>query len=149
MLAFSAQEKRFVLLLLVSFLVGCAVNFYRQTRGSESLQVWHAQQRDLAQQMNLMPVAAAQQYSAQATRTSEEPAYSSLQRKDRLIRRINLNNATMEEMQQLEGIGPALAGRIMAYRETNRGFTTVEQLQEVKGIGPKTLARIRDRVCVK
>jgi len=149
MLDFSVQEKRFVLFLLGSFLIGCAVNLYRQTQSSCALSAWHSQQQELAQKINSMPAIHSERAAITQQAQGVSLSNALLQRKNRLITKINLNNASSEEMQQLEGIGPALASRIIAFREANNGFSSIEQLQQVKGIGPKTLARIRDRVCVK
>ena len=62
--------------------------------------------------------------------------------------RININTATSQELQTLRGIGPALAQRIVEYRQTSGGFSTVNDLTNVKGIGPKTLEKIRDSITV-
>lgn len=59
---------------------------------------------------------------------------------------INLNQATAEELQVLPGVGPALADRIVAYREANGLFTSLEQLVEVKGIGQRKLEKLRDKM---
>lgn len=59
---------------------------------------------------------------------------------------VNVNLGTAEQLQQLPGIGPALAQRIIDWRETNGGFSSLDQLLEVSGIGPKTLVRFRDQV---
>ena len=56
--------------------------------------------------------------------------------------RTNLNTASSADLQRLPGIGPALAGRIIAYREAHGGFRRPEQVVEVKGIGEKTLAKL-------
>ncbi|UNX53632.1 ComEA family DNA-binding protein [Georgenia sp. TF02-10] len=61
---------------------------------------------------------------------------------------VNLNTATAEELDTLPGIGPALAGRILDWRELNGPFTSVADLDEVAGIGPATMARLADLVTV-
>jgi competence protein ComEA len=61
-------------------------------------------------------------------------------------RKINLNTATLEELDSLPGIGPVLAQRIIDYRETYGPFQSVDDLLRVKGIGPALLENIRDLV---
>jgi competence protein ComEA len=58
---------------------------------------------------------------------------------------ISLATATAEQLETLPRIGPALAARILAYRDAH-GFTAVDDLAEVSGIGPKTLEGLRDLV---
>ncbi len=61
---------------------------------------------------------------------------------------LNINTATAEELEELPGIGPELARRIIAYREEHGPFKSVEDLLNVKGIGPATLQKIRDLITV-
>lgn len=61
---------------------------------------------------------------------------------------LDLNTATAQELEALDGIGPALAERIVQYREENGPFTAVEELLYVQGIGPATLERFRDEITV-
>ena len=61
---------------------------------------------------------------------------------------VNLNSATMRELETLPGIGPSLAGAIIAYREDNGPFAAIDDVENVPGIGPKTLEAIRDLVTV-
>ena len=55
---------------------------------------------------------------------------------------LNLNTATQAELETLPGIGPALAQRIIAHRQT-RPFQTVDELNDVSGIGDKRLEAVR------
>ena len=57
--------------------------------------------------------------------------------------------ATEEELIAVEGIGPALARRIIAYREENGPFQTIDELDNVKGIGPSLIENIRYLVCTE
>lgn len=56
--------------------------------------------------------------------------------------RVNINRASLQELQVIPGIGPALARRIVDYRNQRGVFTSPEDLLEVSGIGEKTLTRM-------
>jgi competence protein ComEA len=61
----------------------------------------------------------------------------------------NLNRLSAAELEALPGIGPALAGRIVAYRESHGGFADIGELAGVPGIGPALLERLRPLLTVK
>ncbi len=61
---------------------------------------------------------------------------------------VDINSADAQLLQTLDGIGPALADRIIAYREANGPFETVDELLQVSGIGENTLEGFSDRVTV-
>ena len=62
-------------------------------------------------------------------------------------RLININTSGPEELQLIPGVGPAIAGRIIEYRESNGPFQTIEEIRSVKGIGEKTYEKIKDHIC--
>lgn len=61
---------------------------------------------------------------------------------------VDVNTATVEDLDTLPGIGPALAARIIQWRTDNGAFSSVDQLADVSGIGPAVLGKIRDLVTV-
>lgn len=63
--------------------------------------------------------------------------------------RININTASLEELDSLPGIGPAIGQRIIDYRNNVGGFKSVEEITQVSGIGEATLAKIRDQIVVE
>lgn len=79
-------------------------------------------------------------------RTARGPVSSGNQQ---LVPAIDLNRATSEELEQVRGIGPALAARIIAHRDEVGGFGRVEDLIEVRGIGPATFESMRGRFFVR
>jgi competence protein ComEA len=61
---------------------------------------------------------------------------------------LNINTATLEQLDELDGIGPTTAQHILDYREEHGGFGSVEELGEVPGIGDVRLASLREQVRV-
>lgn len=61
---------------------------------------------------------------------------------------IDLNTATLEELETLPGIGPTLAQRIIDYRDENGPFYDIEEITFVDGIGDETFERIKDLITV-
>ncbi len=75
----------------------------------------------------------------QKTNNQEEMSTGSL---------ININTATVEQLDELPGVGEATANKIINYREENGGFKSIEDLKNVKGIGEKKFEDMKDNICV-
>lgn len=60
--------------------------------------------------------------------------------------RININTSSAERLQELPGIGPALAERIVEYRQRHGSFSSIDELAEVSGIGAATVDELREWV---
>lgn len=60
--------------------------------------------------------------------------------------KVNINNATIEDLDKLPGIGEATANKIINYREENGDFKSIEELKNVNGIGSKKYEQIKDEI---
>ena len=61
---------------------------------------------------------------------------------------VNINTATLAELDSLPGIGTTYAQRIIDYRKTNGPFRSIEELKNVKGIGDKTFEKLKDKISI-
>ena len=59
---------------------------------------------------------------------------------------VNINTAPVEALQELPGIGPALAARVVAYRQEHGPFKTIVEIKQVKGIGDALFEKLKDRL---
>jgi len=62
---------------------------------------------------------------------------------------VNINTASAEQLQLLPRVGPALAGRIIAFRETNGPFRSIDEIVAVKGIGERSFAKLEPYLTTK
>ena len=85
-------------------------------------------------------LAAAVPLSATAVERQDAPAAKSAA--------LNLNTATLEQLETLPGVGRRTAERILEYRTKNGGFKKIEELMNVKGIGEKSFLKLKPLVAV-
>jgi competence protein ComEA len=64
------------------------------------------------------------------------------------VKPIDLNKATTDQLATLPGIGPAVAARIVEYRQKNGDFKKIEELMNVRGIGEKSFLKLKALVTV-
>lgn len=64
------------------------------------------------------------------------------------VGKIDLNTATSEQLQTLNGVGPATAEKILQYRSQNGYFKSIEELKNIDGIGDKTFEKLKDSIKV-
>jgi competence protein ComEA len=65
------------------------------------------------------------------------------------VSQVNINTATVQQLQLLPRVGPALAGRIVEFRTANGEFKSPQELTRVKGVGEKTFALLQPYLTVK
>ncbi len=61
---------------------------------------------------------------------------------------VNINTASVEELQKIDGIGPSKAKAIINYRDENGPFSSIEEIQNVSGIGEKSFERMKNEISV-
>lgn len=81
-----------------------------------------------------------------AEKSSEEVPCSET---NKISDKVNINTASLEELQSLKGVGPATAKNIILYREEYGAFSDIEEIMNVKRIGEKTFAKIKDFITVE
>ncbi|KWZ75112.1 comEA protein [Alloscardovia omnicolens] len=110
---------------------------YKQTAKSEGKEQEQSVQQPAEQ--------SAEQQSQQ--QSSEQPAEQQTQAAP--DPRININTASVDQLQNIPGVGPVTAQKILDYRSSHGSFASVDDLMEISGIGAKTLEKMRSHVRVQ
>ncbi len=97
-----------------------------------------ARWRALEQRVPLVPPAAEARDAADLAGIAVDPPADEIQAHGR----VDINTARASELEALPGIGPVLAGRIIAWREAHGMFASLRELLQVRGIGEKKLAAL-------
>jgi comEA protein len=141
MLGLNRQEQQIALFLLVSFCVGCGIKLYQNHRACQLDPEWRVRYDTIYQQFK------------HAQSVDETPSTTTAQtavlKKQDLIGKVNINTANSIQLQTLRKIGPALAERIISYRQKNGPFREIIEIKKVKGIGDKTFEQIKNNLTVE
>lgn len=84
--------------------------------------------------------------SALTTRYPSDPSAQAAAKSSPKQEKININTAGAAELDKLPGVGPALAGRIIEYRNANGLFKDGEELKKVKGLGESKYEKLKDKI---
>ena len=141
MFVFTKQEQRFLLFLVITFIVGLGAKYVRRSVETPPDHDWQLQRDKLIAEFHEKSA-----LLAEADSTDHDTATPIT--KKSLTGTININTASSEELQLLPRIGPATAAKIIAYRQQHGPFATIEEIQKVKSIGPKTFDNIKDYITV-
>ncbi len=111
-------EKHIIIFLSLCLLLGFGVNAYRKSMSRPAVEIG--------------------QFSYTDNKAISD--YASAKQ----ARRVNINTATLEELEALKGVGEKIARRIIDYRASKGSFASAEDLKNVKGVGQKILADNKD-----
>ena len=125
------KEKAVLYFLIISIIIGSAISFYK-----------HQNER-----RNLGHIKFEIDKISSTESTSENRAIKNERVRNKYP--VNINQATMKELEALPGIGPVLAQRIIEKRNRVGKFSSPEDLLKVSGIGPKKLAKIKDKIKIE
>lgn len=137
-MVYRRRELWLLLFLAASLAVGLAVREFR------------ARFPELAEQLDRLDAGESPRVAPDSPATGAQPERRAKlsEAKVRADGRLDLNRASLEELQQLPGVGPTLARRIVAARERQGRFASAEDLRRVPGIGEKKFEAIRSLVTV-
>lgn len=115
-------ERRLILFLVATLILGAGVSAYSKLRPVPPVEVGHF----------------APGMASAGARLGPEGGKA----------RININTATVEELTELKGVGTVIAGRIVAYRNSRGLFVMAEDIKKVEGIGPALYEKISSEITV-
>jgi comEA protein len=136
MWAFTPQERRGMLFLLITLVVGAAVLSYQKYNPAFAPELL---QRNFSEAKSIntsSPTDISFSDSLPKVSTASKEIFTP-------NGKLNLNTASQEELEKLPHLGPALAKRVIDYRYEKGGFDSVEEIIRVKGIGKKIFAEIK------
>jgi competence ComEA-like helix-hairpin-helix protein len=142
-IGFTPTERRVVVFLTATFLVGIAVKMVRVALETGPAFDYSASDAAFARAARApAPADTVHAAAARGDSLARAPGRTSVRKKEVPAGSVNINTARKELLMSLPGIGETMADRIVQYRKDHGPFTTLEDLMNVKGIGKKKFARI-------
>ena len=170
LLSFTPQEVRALLFLLTALLIGSGITLYKRHHPdfapelvfkrspssssqdeSQSNEASRGASYEVAGSSGASPISdlKVQRSRPQNENRSQDPEFGiSSAQENPLKKKIDLNSASVSELELLPHIGPVLSQRIINYRKTKGKFQRIEDLMKVSGIGEKTFEKIKDLITV-
>jgi comEA protein len=148
MLGFTPEERKAIIFLVVVFLIGTAILTYKRSHPGFAPGLKAAISELPAPDTSAsLGAGLGQENSSAAGKNDSDIA----RQEDRYFgsQKVNLNRASQQALEKLPNIGPAMAKRIIDYRQQKGGFKKLEDLRKVKGIGAKRLSQLVDHVTVE
>jgi len=147
MFGFTKQEQRYIFILIVSFTLGLSVDYYKK-REVKTDKHWRDRQSLEIKELKEVTLILQSRKNVSTGFNNIKDKTVVLTKKS-LVDKININTATIEELQLLPQIGPVLAQNIIEYRKKYGFFKTKEEIKNVKRIGQKTFNKIKMSITVK
>ncbi len=142
---FSRTERTAIIILVIALVIGSGISYLRQAALSQDAGILSREDSILV--FKLAEYTKSIQDSLQPDSIIAEAGIESV--KNIVQYPLDINSATLDELETLPGIGPVLAGRIIEYRQKFGPFAAPDSLLNVRGIGKTKLSKIIDKITVK
>jgi len=142
-IGFTPTERKVVYFLVITLFIGIGIRIYQAFS-----ETGHLPQYDYSAMDREFEERSGSQ--SDSTRTDRSLASDrSFGAKKEPAGLFNINTASPEQLAELPGIGPSLAGRIVEYRDSHGPFQSAEELMSVKGIGEKKFQKLKQHITLQ
>jgi competence ComEA-like helix-hairpin-helix protein len=133
-IALTKTERKVILFLVVTLLVGAGIRLYQATVPSAPQFDYHASDSTFA------ALSAAPEESAPGVVVEKNKDTSG---------RLNINTATKQQLLDLPGVGEVTADRILTYRAATGKFSSVDELRSIKGMSKKKMEKLKPLITIQ